>query len=384
MNILFIVMTDIECLEFYNNNLKGKRFHKDYLIKIYPEFMKYIQNRFENLTDNESVKELIYRMEHKLEEVPKCPVCGKLLKFINIKNRYQTFCSRECQFSDDGQKIQSQIRFNTKLKRYGNGTFTNSDKARKTCLKKYGVTNVGAVKEVRDKVKETCLKKYGVDNPIKDKNIKDKVSKTCLKKFGYKTPFESNDIQAKVKQTCIEKYGVKNIMQLNETKEKIKQTCLKKYGVEYPMQYKDIMLKSFETCWKLKKGTRSSKKEDEVFNYLITIDKDTKRQYYSNLYPFHCDFYLPKYNVYIEYQGTWLHGKHPFNENNEDDIDLLNRWKNKAMTSKFYQNAINTWTNRDVLKRETANLNKLNYLEVFYYNDYKIIISDYINKINAK
>lgn len=194
MNISFIVMTDIECLDFYNKNIKGKRFHKDYLIKIYSEFMKYIQNRFENLTGNESVKEIIYRIKHNIENIPKCPICNKNLKFINTKNKYQTFCSRECQFSDKGQYIQSQLRFNTKLKRYGNGTFTNSNKAKQTCLVKYGVTNVGAVKDVRNKVKQTCLKKYGVDNPIKDKNIKDKVKQTCLKKFGSETPFESNNI----------------------------------------------------------------------------------------------------------------------------------------------------------------------------------------------
>lgn len=378
-------MADIECLEFYNKNIKYKRFHKNYLIKIYPEFMKYIQNRFSNLSGDESVKELIYRIKYKLVEKPKCPICGKLLKFINIKNKYQTFCSRKCQFSDEGQQIQSQLRFNTKLKRYGNGTFTNSDKAKKTCLKKYGVTNVGAVKEVRDKVKETCLKKFGVDNPIKNKNIKDKVKQTCLMKFGSETPFESNDIQKKVKQTCIEKYGVKNIMQLEETKEKIKQTCLMKYGVEYPMQYKDIMLKSFKTCWQLKKGNRSSKKEDEVYNYLITfIDKDTKRQYYSELYPFHCDFYLPKYDLYIEYNGTWTHGKHPYNKDNEDDIELLNKWKIKAENSTFYKNAIKNWTVRDPLKRQTAKYNNLNYLEIFYNDDYKTYISNYINRINAK
>lgn len=377
-------MTDTECLDFYDKNIKGNRFHKDYLLKIYPEFMTYIQTRFLNTSGDESVKELIYRIKNNIDELPHCPICGKLLKFINIKNIYQTFCSRECQFSDKGKNICAKIRFDTKLKLYGNGTFTNHEKAVQTCLKKYGVTNVGAVKEVKDKVKQTCLEKYGVDNPIKNKDIREKAINTCIEKFGYKTPFESMNIQNKVKQTCIEKYGVRNIMQLNETKEKIKQTCLKKYGVIYPMQCKDIMLKSFKTCWKLKKSSKSSKKEDEIYNYLITIDKDTQRQYYSDLYPFHCDFYLPNFDIYIEFQGTWVHGKHPFNKDDENDIELLDKWKLKAESSDFYKNAINIWTNTDCIKRQTAKNNNLNYLEIFYYDDYETDIISYINKINAK
>lgn len=404
-------MNDIECLDFYDKNIKGKRFHKTYLIKMYPDFMEYIQNRFSNTNGNESVKELIYRIRCKIEEIPKCPICGKQVKFINLKNTYQTFCTRECQLSEEGQKIQAQLRFNTKLEKYGNGTFTNSKKAKQTCLEKYGVTNVGAVKEIRNKVKDTCLKKYGVDNVIKDKTIKNKVKETCLKKFGSETPFESNEIQDKVKKTCIEKYGVKNIMQLDETKEKIKQTCIEKYGVEYsleskevrekikktnikrygveiPIQNKDICKKAFETHYKNQNNRDSvfSKKENEIYNYLISIDKDTKRQYYTKEYPFHCDFYLPKFNVYIEYNGMWTHGKHPFNKDSNEDIKLLEIWKKKAETSKFYKSAINIWTISDPLKRKTAKINNLNYLEIFHnYNNklhYIDEINNYLNNLN--
>ena len=47
----------------------------------------------------------------------------------------------------------------------------------------------------------------------------------------------------------------------------------------------------------------------------------------SDLYPFKCDFYIIDYDLYIEIQGTWMHGKHPYNKNNENDALLLQKWK---------------------------------------------------------
>ena len=40
-------------------------------------------------------------------------------------------------------------------------------------------------------------------------------------------------------------------------------------------------------------------------------------------------------------------------------------WQEKAKTSKFYQNAIYTWTCLDVKKRETAKNNNLNFFEFY-------------------
>ena len=84
MNILFIIMNDTECLEFYNNNLKGKRYPLKYVNRMFPNFISYIRNRFNDSIGNESIKELIYRIEHKLEEIPKCIIWELLLLIIRI------------------------------------------------------------------------------------------------------------------------------------------------------------------------------------------------------------------------------------------------------------------------------------------------------------
>lgn len=65
--------------------------------------------------------------------------------------------------------------------------------------------------------------------------------------------------------------------------------------------------------------------------------------------------------MFIEYQGTWTHGKHAYNKESEEDKILLEKWKCK--NTKYYINAIQTWTIRDVYKRNIAKQNNLNYVE---------------------
>ena len=60
----------------------------------------------------------------------------------------------------------------------------------------------------------------------------------------------------------------------------------------------------------------------------------------SDLYPFHCDFYIPSLNLYIEYNGSWTHGKHPFDSLSKEDQNRLKEMKAKAVNSKYYNNAI--------------------------------------------
>ena len=70
----------------------------------------------------------------------------------------------------------------------------------------------------------------------------------------------------------------------------------------------------------------------------------------------------------------WTHGERPFNPNLKEDQATLQEWQSK--NNKFYNCAIETWTVRDVLKRETAKKNNLNYLEVFTTN-INVLINEY-------
>lgn len=186
----------------------------------------------------------------------------------------------------------------------------------------------------------------------------------------------------KVKETCLKKYGVTNGGWIKSSQEKIKQTNLKRYGVLYHSQLdsfkekmsiimssKEIQNKMNKT--KLKnKSFNISKQEEKIYLYLKEKFQIVKRQYFDKLrYPYNCDFYIPDLDLFIECNFHWTHGFHPFNVNSIEDINMLNKWRNK--NTNYYNNAIKTWAERDVEKRNKAIENKLNFKEFYNFNEAK-------------
>ena len=215
---------------------------------------------------------------------------------------------------------------------------------RKACLEKYGVINGGGAPEILKKIKETNRKKFGSDWYL-----------------------QTDDYKRKTKE-MLEQYGVTNVFQLKEVKDKIKQTNLKRYGVEHNMQNKEVRNKVDIT--KHKNGTfNTSKPEQEIKRLLEEKFPNVQYQYKSEKYPFNCDFYIPELDLYIEFQGIWTHGKHPFSESVED-LETLDKWKTESITSEFYKNAIEVWTIKDVEKRKIALQNNINLLEFFTIDEF--------------
>lgn len=90
------------------------------------------------------------------------------------------------------------------------------------------------------------------------------------------------------------------------------------------------------------------------------------RQYVDNKrYPFACDFYIPSEDLFIECNYSWTHGGRPYDPNDIDCQDQLSYRKLKSETSKYYKNAIYTWTILDVKKQEYAKKNHLNYKAIY-------------------
>ena len=159
---------------------------------------------------------------------------------------------------------------------------------------------------------------------------------------------------------------VKNRKIINEkNKAKIKE-CIE--------EFKSLSGKGISGC--------SSKVEIDFYKYLINTFgfENVDPQHYDNQYPYSCDFFIPGLNLYIEIQGSWTHGKHPFNPDDKKDNEKLNYWKSKD--SEYYNNAIYTWTDLDVRKRVCARDNHLNYLEIFSNNieDCITIFENYITE----
>ena len=255
-------------------------------------------------------------------------------------------------------------------------------KISQTCINKFGVDSPLKNKEVREKIKQTNIQKYGVDNLFKNDIIKEKIKQTNIQKYGVDYLFKSNIIKEKIKQTNIQKYGVDNPLKNKEIREKIKQTNIQKYGVDNPLKNKEIWKKSQDN----RQISSKSKLENNFLNYLKLKyeSDDIITQYKSKEYPYYCDFYIKSINLYIEIQGHWTHNDHPFDINNLNDQLIMNKWRTKSLSDKYYKNALNTWTIKDVEKRNTAIQNNLNYLEIFGKTDlnkYIDIFEDYIKNM---
>ena len=191
----------------------------------------------------------------------------------------------------------------------------------------------------------------------------------------------------KAEKTFIYRYNSKSYMSTKEFREKSKKFYQCNYGCDYNSQipgrseiYSSSFLigakKGYET--KKKNGTlTTSNIENKLKELLKKLNINYIHQYKSNLYPFACDFYLPDYDLYIEVQGHWSHGKHKFDETNQNDISILEKWKGKNTPQ--YNHAIDIWVKRDPLKRKIAKTNNLNFLEIFSSD-----INECINQIIIK
>lgn len=133
-------------------------------------------------------------------------------------------------------------------------------------LKKYGVTNVSSLSDIKAKKIETCRSNYGVDNPQQSSIIRDKTIETNVSRYGSSNPRHNPMVVEKGKQTCMTRYGVDNGSKTEESKRiiskrklsltvaekeevsyKRRQTCLATYGVSNVSQDRDIHASKLKT-----------------------------------------------------------------------------------------------------------------------------------------
>jgi hypothetical protein len=171
---------------------------------------------------------------------------------------------------------------------------------------------------------------------------------------GITNPFQAKEVIEKITQTHLSKYNTKRFTQAEAYKIKISKSI-------------DKINESKYQTHKSNNSFNDSKEELLIYDILKQYFKCVKRHYKSDVYPFECDFYIDEIDTYIEYNGTWTHGGHPFDETNEKDIEIVEFWKSK--NTKYYNNAIYTWTLLDTKKRQKAKENNLKYIEFWNFND---------------
>ena len=396
-------MSNQELIEYLTDNSGeyNKRINRKYLETHDLNILHILYNVYDDLSEKTPVYEIYYRLKNNLKKRPVCIICGKPVKYTS--GHYAKFCSKECQYSDLGKKITKDIKIKSNLEKYGvehtsqlkevtdKRTKSRADHVdkiqqhvRESLYKKYGAYDVMHIPHILQKIKDTNLKKFGVEFPLQqlkkeNSEIYQKISQTCINKFGVDSLLKNKEVREKIKQTNIQKYGVDNPLKNKEIREKIKQTNIQKYGVDNPLKNKEIWKKSQDN----RQISSKSKLENNFLNYLKLKyeSDDIITQYKSKEYPYYCDFYIKSINLYIEIQGHWTHNDHPFDINNLNDQQIMNIWRTKSLSDKYYKNALNTWTIKDVEKRNTAIQNNLNYLEIFGKTDLNKYIDIFENYI---
>ena len=150
----------------------------------------------------------------------------------------------------------------------------------------------------------------------------------------------------------------------NNNRDKAKQTSLTRYGVEWVLSVPEIH-QAGENTKKMHGTLNTSKPEDKYYIYLSSQYSEVIHHYKCSRYPFYCDFYIPSEDLFIELNLHWTHGGKPYVSTDEECQKQLTFWQEKAKTSKFYENAIYTWTVRDVEKARIAKENNLNYTSLY-------------------
>ena len=306
------------------------------------EIFDYLNSRYE---DSSSIYETLYRLKHHIDVRPTCVICGGRVNFVK-RHGFSKHCSEKCSAND----------VNTK------------NKHKETCIKKYGVSSYTKTSMYLDDVKKTSIKKYGVDHPTKRDEYKKYLKERSLSLYGTESIFESDEFKEKSRKTCKEKYGSEFVVKTDFFKEKSRKTCKEKYGSEFYLNSSDCKEKTLKTQ-NVKKGYSGSKKEYELFLILQKTYGNVKREYFSEKYPYHCDFYIPSIDTFIEFNGMWVHNNHPFDINSKEDKNILNEWLEKAKTSKYYKRAIDIWTKSDVEKRTYAKEHNLRWIEGWSINE---------------
>ena len=290
---------------------------------------------------------------------------------------------RHSEDSEFSPKVRQKA-INTNIRNGHTGNWTNRELAGKTRRE----NNCGAYwTDYMLEKSKTTLEYHRLDDPDFDIKRRTKTENTVFKKYGVKCALQTDTAKTALQNWILDHGGNNNAFQTNEAKRKSRETMMQKYGVEYAMQSSEIRNKFdfkniSEKCSETKRQNRTfnqSRPEDECFWILKFIHPHIKRQYRSAEYPFACDFYDPDSGTYFEFNGTWTHGGGFFNSYSKEDQAKLKLWLEKSKTSKFYENAIRTWTIMDVKKLQTAKMNGLKYVVFWNINEARKYVQDQKN-----
>lgn len=237
------------------------------------------------------------------------------------------------------------------------------------------------------------IAQYGTDNPFKLDSFQEKAAQTREERYGARYTLAEGSVFAGEarKKAAVSLAPIRQMKRERtlarkkrerEERQRTVATNQERYGVAYFTQLPEHRLEQSHRMSdpvhqrrilsaKRENGTlATSAPEDALYELLVEYVNQhgmtVVRQYRDEKrYPFAVDFYIPERDLFIELNGSWSHGRHWYEADREMDQRTVQMWLKKDKKSKYYRVALETWTKRDVRKREAARQAELNYVTLW-------------------
>lgn len=272
-------------------------------------------------------------------------------------------------------------------------------------IAQYGTDNPFKLDEYQEKAAQTREERYGARYTMAEGSVfadearkKGRATRRSRERYTrVLTPYEIARRSARTAKTVRSRYGVDHVSQIPSAREaqrqraeqygkqwaeKARQTNIERYGFpswtmgdearrEISKRMSSARVQRQSLATKKRNATlATSFLENALYELLVEYadqhgmtvvrqHRDEKR------YPFAVDFYIPERDLFIELNGSWSHGGHWYEADREMDQKTVQTWRKKGEKSQYYLNALGTWTERDVRKREAARDAQLNYVTLW-------------------
>jgi G:T-mismatch repair DNA endonuclease (very short patch repair protein) len=230
------------------------------------ELLEYINN-LTSWNNTNKLSEKIYCIQNNITKIPRCS-CGNSLKFIVWCKGYRDYCSRKCRAN----------------------SIVVKNKKDKTCISKYGVSNISQLDSIKQKKKQTLFKNFGVE-------------------YSWQLPQFREGMQLK--------YGVDHNSKMSEVLDRRKVTWKTKYGVPNPLLQYGVSKISQELCWSI--HNKLTKELQDKCYFMEKSNFEFNKQYGKEYYQY--DFVISSIKYCIEFNGDFWHlNPEIYNENTHHPI----------------------------------------------------------------
>lgn len=196
-------------------------------------------------------------------------------------------------YSEKAKKQHEEGSLTDSVREYFKTEFIGSENQKNLC-KRMTENNPWANKEIRKKMENDWLEKYGFDNPARSEIIKEKVKQTNIEKYN-----------GHYNQQHFTENFKKIISSLDDYTKEIEQKSPNRIANEQGVTPVTVIKYGKNLGYQFHQ--KRSSYEIEIENWL----KEQEINYISNtrsiISPLELDFYLPDYNVAIEFNGLYWH-----------------------------------------------------------------------------